>query len=85
MSYEIDAQHTNHTWDLVPPAPYQNVIDTKWIFRIKQLPDGSLDKYNISQDWLHVDSVSSMKLILMKHSVHHKVNNNSSNSQSGCK
>lgn len=45
MSKEIDAKLANHTWDLVPASPTQNIVDTKWIFRVKQLHDGSLDKY----------------------------------------
>lgn len=45
MSSEIDAQLANHTWDLVPYSEHMNIVDTTWIFWIKQLPDGSLDKY----------------------------------------
>lgn len=45
MSKEIDAQIENHTWDLAPPSITHNLVDKKWIFRIKQLPDGTLDKY----------------------------------------
>ncbi|KAL0682911.1 hypothetical protein Bca4012_049759 [Brassica carinata] len=45
MSKEYDSQIALRTWDLVPPSPSQNVIDTKWIYRIKLLADGMLDKY----------------------------------------
>lgn len=45
MSKEYDSQIALRTWDLVPPSPSQNVIDTKWIYRIKLLADGTLDKY----------------------------------------
>lgn len=45
MSTEFDAQLKNHTWDLVPPAPHQNLVGNKWIFRTKYLSDGSIDKY----------------------------------------
>lgn len=43
-SAEFDAQVRNHTWDLVPPSPGLNVIDCRWLFRIKYLPDGTIDK-----------------------------------------
>ena len=43
-SSEFDAQVRNHTWDLVPPSPGLNVIDCRWLFRIKYLPDGTIDK-----------------------------------------
>lgn len=35
----------NDTFDLVPPEPHQNVIDTKWIFTLKYQPNGVLDRY----------------------------------------
>lgn len=44
-SSEFDAQLKNQTWHLVPPAPHQNLVGNKWVLRIKQLLDGSLDKY----------------------------------------
>ena len=35
----------NDTWILVPPSPTQNLIGSKWIFRIKRKPDGTIDRY----------------------------------------
>ena len=31
-------------WHLIPPHPGLNVIDCKWVFKIKK-PDGSIDRY----------------------------------------
>lgn len=45
MGDEFNAQVRNHTFDLVPPHPHQHVIDTKWIFTLKYLPTGVLDRY----------------------------------------
>lgn len=45
MSSEIDAQLKNHTWDLEPPSPNQNVVDNKWVFKLKYLPNGKLERY----------------------------------------
>ncbi|CAA7035663.1 unnamed protein product [Microthlaspi erraticum] len=45
MGDEFNAQVRNHTFDLVPPHPHQHVIDTKWIFTLKYLPSGILDRY----------------------------------------
>lgn len=45
MSVEYDAQIANHTFELVPPAPNQNVIGSKWIHTLKYLPNGVLDRY----------------------------------------
>ncbi|KAG7572644.1 Reverse transcriptase RNA-dependent DNA polymerase [Arabidopsis suecica] len=44
-SEEIDGQHANRTWDLVPPLPAQNVVGCRWVFKTKLLPSGALDKY----------------------------------------
>ena len=45
MQLELDALRQNGTWTLVPPPPRFNVIDCKWVFKIKHKPDGSVDRY----------------------------------------
>lgn len=45
MLEEINAQIRNGTHELVPPRLDQNVVGCKWIFTIKYLPDGSVDRY----------------------------------------
>jgi hypothetical protein len=45
MDLEYDAFMKNKTWHLVPPRKGINVIDCKWVFKIKYKVDGSLDKY----------------------------------------
>jgi hypothetical protein len=45
MSDEFDALLRNKTWHLVPSRPSLNIIDCKWVFKIKQKPDGSVDRY----------------------------------------
>lgn len=45
MSAEFNALVHNGTWELVPSSTAQNIVGCKWIFRIKRLPDGSVDRY----------------------------------------
>ena len=42
---EFHALLKNKTWHLVPPRAGLNVIDCKWVFKLKQKPDGSIDRY----------------------------------------
>ena len=46
MNDEFDALVHNRTWELVPSTSMQNLVGCKWVFRIKRLPEGSIDRYN---------------------------------------
>jgi hypothetical protein len=35
----------NDTWHLVPRKEAKNVIDSKWVYKIKRHADGSIDRY----------------------------------------
>ena len=45
MNDEYDALIKNKTWHLVPPAKNKNVIDCRWVYRIKRKADGQIDRY----------------------------------------
>jgi histone deacetylase 1/2 len=45
MDLEFQALRHNGTWQLVPPCPGVNVIDSKWIFKVKKHADGSIERY----------------------------------------
>jgi hypothetical protein len=45
MDEEYDALMKNHTWHLVPSARGQNVIDCKWVYKVKRKDDGTVDRY----------------------------------------
>jgi hypothetical protein len=45
MDAEYNALIDNKTWHLVPPKRGINVIDCKWVYKVKQKSDGSLDRY----------------------------------------
>jgi hypothetical protein len=35
----------NKTWHLVPLSSTRNIIDCKWVYRIKKNADGTIDRY----------------------------------------
>jgi hypothetical protein len=45
MDSEYHALQKNKTWHLVPPQQGRNIIDYKWVYKIKRKADGSLDRY----------------------------------------
>jgi hypothetical protein len=45
MDLEYSALMKNKTWHLVPPRKGTNIIDCKWVYKIKRKADGGLDRY----------------------------------------
>jgi hypothetical protein len=45
MDDEYSALMRNKTWHLVPEQRGKNIIDCKWVYRIKRKADGSIDRY----------------------------------------
>lgn len=45
MEQEYHALMKNKTWTLVPPPSRVNIIDSKWVFKVKKHADGSIERY----------------------------------------
>jgi hypothetical protein len=45
MNNEFQALLKNKTWHLVPPRVGLNIIDCKWVFKLKHNLDGSIDHH----------------------------------------
>jgi histone deacetylase 1/2 len=45
MQEEYNALMENKTWHLVPPSSTRNLIDCKWVYRVKKNADGTVDRY----------------------------------------
>jgi hypothetical protein len=43
--WNIKPWKKNKTWHLVPRKEAKNVIDSKWVYKIKRNADGSIDRY----------------------------------------
>lgn len=44
INEEIRALYSNGTWELVPCRSDTNIVGSKWVFRMKYLSDGSVDR-----------------------------------------
>jgi hypothetical protein len=45
MSEEYNALMHSRTWNSVPSNPSKNIIDCKWVYRIKKRADGTIYRY----------------------------------------
>jgi hypothetical protein len=45
MDEEYAALMANRTWHLVPSSHGKNVIDCKWVYKVKRKADGTVDRY----------------------------------------
>jgi hypothetical protein len=60
MEEELAALYQNETWKLVPRTPKMNVIGSKWVFKSKLKPDGSLDRLKarlVAKGYHQIDGV----------------------------
>jgi hypothetical protein len=47
MQTEFNALMKNSTWTLVPTSVAKNVVDCKWVFKLKRKADGSIDRHKV--------------------------------------
>jgi hypothetical protein len=45
MDEEFSSLMKNKTWHLVPAHQAQNIVDCKWVYKIKRKADGTIDRY----------------------------------------
>ena len=45
MGDEIQSLKENGTWEEVDPPVRRRIVDSKWVFKIKQKADGSIERY----------------------------------------
>ncbi|WVZ48888.1 hypothetical protein U9M48_000283 [Paspalum notatum var. saurae] len=44
MDLEYSALLRNHTWELIPPQKGINLIDSRWVYKVKRKADGSVER-----------------------------------------
>lgn len=45
MQSELIALENNQTWELTDPPKGKKAIGSKWVYKIKYHPDGTVDRY----------------------------------------
>lgn len=45
MQDEYNALKAQGTWQLIPPPLDRSIIGSKWVYKIKKNPDGSVSRY----------------------------------------
>lgn len=45
MNQEIDSLEENNTWEIFSLPPRKRALTSKWVYKIKYLPDGKVDRY----------------------------------------
>jgi hypothetical protein len=45
MTIEVDALMKNHTWTLCPRPSHKRVLRNRWVYKLKQKSDGSIERY----------------------------------------
>ena len=45
MTEELKALEANHTWDITQLPPLKRPIGCKWVFTVKYLSDGRIERY----------------------------------------
>lgn len=45
MQEEVDTLHSQQTWSLVPFPLDKNLVDLKWVYRVKTNANGSVSRY----------------------------------------
>jgi hypothetical protein len=46
MVEEYDSIVKNSAWEIVPRLIDKSVVGSRWIYKVKQAADGSVEKYN---------------------------------------
>ena len=75
MQQEMNAFADNETWSLVERPKDKNVINGKWVFKVKQNEEGEIDKYKaryVAKGYAQVEGVdfneTTLKHVDLKHS-----------------
>ena len=70
MEQEFQVLLRNDTWHLVPLVSGVNIIDSKWVFKVKKHADGSIERYKARlvakgfKQWYGLDYEDTFSLVV---------------------
>ena len=76
MEQEFQALLKNETWTLCPRPPDKNVVPSKWVFKCKRRPDGSIERLKarlVAVGYLQhsgIDFFDTFNLVIKPSTVH---------------
>ncbi|KAH0766684.1 hypothetical protein KY285_002555 [Solanum tuberosum] len=65
---EINDFHTNKKWILEPKSPDINLVGSKWVFKTKLNPDGTIDRYKarlVARGFSQLEDIDLEKLLAL--------------------
>lgn len=66
MQEELHALHQNNIWKLVPRDSTMHVIGSKWVFKSKLKPDGTLDRLKarlVAKGYNQIDGIDYIETL----------------------
>jgi len=73
MVDEYDSIVRNSVWDVVPIVADKSMVSSRWIYKVKQAADGSVEKHKarfVSRGFLKWRGLIMMRLLLMFQGTH---------------
>lgn len=76
MSTEFNALIANNTWSLVPPNKAHYIVGNKWVFWIKNKPDGSVERFKTRlvakgfHQWPGINFKDTFRSVLKPSTIH---------------
>ena len=62
IQQELDALHLNNMWDVVPILVGQNIVGSKWVFKLKHDAGGNINCYMLKTYFIRTSSILLISL-----------------------
>jgi hypothetical protein len=76
MDEEYQALLSNETWHLVSRREASNIVDCRWVYKVKKKPDGSVERYKAQlvtkgfKQWCDIDYEDTFSPVIKPTTIH---------------